>query len=447
LKRFLVAMKVQAKPTAPAGQRLRVLLLAAACTPYKSSESGLGWHRALGAAQFFDTWVICGHWDQADIQQYLRENGEIPSLHFCFVKRWWLEDLLMVGQPLYEIHYLAHNLWHRRAFRLAASLQRELNFALVHQVSRTGFREPGYLWKLEAPFIWGPVGGTQNYPWRFLLSVGILGALVEGTRSLVNWFQFRYSPRVLKAIKKARILIAANSKIKNDFERVHKVKSAITLLEIGVERIKNGLSRGQEQSGQLRILWSGKFKYHKALHLLLQALTHMPSDISYELRILGEGPLKRRWQRMAQRLGIDAHCRWLGWLPYGEAIHQFDEADVLVFTSLRDTTGTVVLEALSRGVPIICLDHQGAGEVITPQCGIKIAVTTPEEVIVKLRQTIISLAKDRAKLQALSLGALERASQYLWSHSGQQMAKIYYAALHKPEQKAGLENPMEECQE
>jgi hypothetical protein len=24
-----------------------------------------------------------------------------------------------------------------------------------------GYREPGYLWKLNVPFVWGPMGGTN----------------------------------------------------------------------------------------------------------------------------------------------------------------------------------------------------------------------------------------------------------------------------------------------
>ena len=38
-----------------------------------------------------------------------------------------------------------------------------------------GYREPGYLWKIEKPFVWGPIGGLENSPWRFLPSLGIKG--------------------------------------------------------------------------------------------------------------------------------------------------------------------------------------------------------------------------------------------------------------------------------
>jgi glycosyltransferase involved in cell wall biosynthesis len=147
--------------------------------------------------------------------------------------------------------------------------------------------------------------------------------------------------------------------------------------------------------------------------------------MAYELRILGEGRAGRRWRELAQRMGADSHCRWMGWLPYESALLQYYWADILVFTSLRDTCGSVVLEALSHGVPVICLDHQGTADVVTGECGIKIPVTKPKEVISGLQEAIISLARDRKKLESLSHGAIERAREYLWSTKGEEMARIY----------------------
>ena len=36
-----------------------------------------------------------------------------------------------------------------------------------------GIREPGYLWKINIPFIYGPVGGLTYYPKEFILNSGI----------------------------------------------------------------------------------------------------------------------------------------------------------------------------------------------------------------------------------------------------------------------------------
>jgi glycosyltransferase involved in cell wall biosynthesis len=405
-------------------------LLAAACRPNKGSDSAVGWGRAVEAAKYFDTWVICGHRDKYDVTDFLAKHGQIPGLHFCFLDRWWVEDLLQAGRPFFDIHYLPYHFWHRRAFNLARSLHRKVKFDLVHQVSRVGYREPGYLWKMDVPFIWGPIGGTQNYPWRFLWLSGIKGAIKEGLRTVINVLQLRCSPRVRLAAQKAAKVIAANSQVQRDFARVHGVKAEI-LLDTGLNTVEAELHNPTRQDRPLHILWSGQFEYHKGLPILLRALIQFPSERQYELMILGAGPLENSWKKMAQ--GIASHCHWRGWLKHEEAMKQYGWADVLVSTSLRETSSNVILEALSHGVPVVCLDHQGPGDIVTTACGIKIAVTTPDQVINNLRDILCSLDDDRARLQRMSGFARERAREYLWGRNGERMARIYQAVwMAKP---------------
>lgn len=406
----------------------RVLLAAAACNPYKGSDFRVGWGRVQEAANYFDTWVICREEDREDIRRFQDEHGAPSGLHFGFVEEGRLERYLKLRPPLFYTNFFSYHLWQRRAYKLAARLHQKMRFDLTHQVTLVGYREPGYLWKLDAPFVWGPVGGTQNYPWRFLAAAGFRGALIEGGRSLVNWLQLRLSPRVRLAARKAAVFLAANSEVQHDFQRVHRIKARI-LPDVGLFGIQRREMVSPKPHHPLRLLWSGEFKHHKALHLLLQALVHLPPKLRYELRILGQGPLARRWQKLAARLGVARHCRWLGWLPYQEAAELYAWADIFIFTSLRDTLGSVVLEALSFGVPVICLDHQGAGDVITEDCGIKIPVTTPPRVIRGFRDAIVALAEDGERLQALSAGALKRAERYLWSRNGREMAAVYCEVL------------------
>ena len=121
---------------------------------------------------------------------------------------------------------------------------------------------------------------------------------------------------------------------------------------------------------------------------------------------------------------------WMGCLPFEEALRQYDWANALAFTSLRDTSGNVVLEALAHGLPVICLDHQGVRDIVTPECGIKVPVTRPREVIDGLTGALTTLARDPALRERLGRGALERAREYLWSRQGERMADVYRQVLN-----------------
>lgn len=416
--------------------RPRLLLLAYACSPFHGSEPGAGWNRAVQSARFCDTWVICEEREFAhEIARYVEKHGPIAGLRFHFVAKTPFQRAL---ERVPGLSYLSYNGWHRRAYRLARRLHTEYRFDLVHQANMCGYREPGYLWRLDAPFVWGPVGGTQNYPWGFLGETSLQGAASEILRNVLNTIQLHLSLRVRRAARRADVILAANSTNRRDLESALGVKTTM-LIETGLPGPPRRTPRTPDDTRPLRILWSGIIVPRKALSLLIKALARLPADVTYELRILGEGSERSRCERLARDLGIERQCTWLGWVPHERAMSQYGWADVLAFTSLRDTSGNVVLEALATGLPVVCLDHQGVGDIVDDSCGIKIPPTTPSEVIAGLTAAILRLARNRAFGRRLGDGALRRARQYEWSCLAERIVRIYGEILSRRDRRDGEE--------
>jgi glycosyltransferase involved in cell wall biosynthesis len=159
------------------------------------------------------------------------------------------------------------------------------------------------------------------------------------------------------------------------------------------------------------------------------ALDGLRDTVSYEVKILGDGPLRKRWTRMAHNTGVGSCCQWRGAIPLKEAIEEYGWADVFVFTSLRDTFGTVVLEALGNGVPVICFDHFGAGDAVTDTCGMKIPVTNPRDAVRALAMAIRHISEHPGALEELRSGALTRAREFLWENNAKRMIAYYRAVI------------------
>jgi glycosyltransferase involved in cell wall biosynthesis len=166
----------------------------------------------------------------------------------------------------------------------------------------------------------------------------------------------------------------------------------------------------------------------KALPLLLEALAKCPGDLRYQLRVMGVGSSQRRWQQLAQRLGVAAHIEWVGWPSYQESLAHYAWADAFAFTSLRDTSGTGLLESLAAGTPIIGVDHQGAHDIMTAACALPVAVANPSTTIAGFATAISQLASDPVMWQRLSRGARKRAEFYSWHRLSNELNR-YYAKI------------------
>jgi glycosyltransferase involved in cell wall biosynthesis len=175
---------------------------------------------------------------------------------------------------------------------------------------------------------------------------------------------------------------------------------------------------------RLILHWSGRLEYIKALPLALEAVAKA-RDLPVYLVVSGDGPLRSELQNLAKQLGIPDRVTFSGFVPRASLMHLFREADAFIFTSLRDTFGSVVLEAMGQGLPILTLNHQGVGTHLPAEASIKVPVTSPAETVAKLAAGIRVLAKNPDLRQRMSRASWEYAASQSWPNRVHQMLKWY----------------------
>ena len=402
--------------------RERLLITAWHYDRLYSMESRLAWHRAQQAASQYDVTVLCSAAETA-------QPGDHAAIEPVVAPVSRGERLLMGGRATY---YAGYGAWQRRLFERAKQLHAERPFALVHHVSFCGYREPGECWRLGVPFVWGPVGGTCQFPAAFFKTLDPVGALRERARNHLNARQLERDQRLRKVAAAAACVLAANREAAADLANHFHVEAPVQL-ETGVQDIRTTPRTARDPDAPLKILWAGRLRSWKGLPLLLHALASVPRDCRYVLRVLGQGPCEHSWRRLAERLRIVDRVEWAGWSPdHRDQLPHYDWADVFAFTSLRDTSGTGLLEALAAGAPILGLDHQGARDVMTDQCAVRVSVVDPESTIAELAQGVQRLAGDAECLSRLSDGAFARAEHYTWRRQWEATREIYDDFLERP---------------
>jgi len=83
-----------------------------------------------------------------------------------------------------------------------------------------------------------------------------------------------------------------------------------------------------------------------------------------------------------------------GWVSRAEALAQLGRADVFIFPSLREFGGAVVFEALALGAVPVVADFGGPGDIVTPEVGYKIGLTSEADFVRKLATALDRLALD-----------------------------------------------------
>jgi glycosyltransferase involved in cell wall biosynthesis len=114
-------------------------------------------------------------------------------------------------------------------------------------------------------------------------------------------------------------------------------------------------------------------------------------------------------------LGIARSVRFHGRLAQNQLFALYREVDGLLFPSLRDSGGNVVVEALSFGLPVICLNLGGPPCFVDASCGRVVEASACDEaaVIDGLSAALLAFSDPGLRRQC-ALGALARAESLNW---------------------------------
>ena len=404
---------------------LHILIVGHGCYPDMGSEVGVTWNWAWHLAERNRVWVIAHGFARSLVEQYLQAHPR-PNLRFIWVGPlgWW--DPWKNPGPTkvrgLRLHYL---LWRHAAAAAARRLMAKESIDIVHHVSWNSISGPPLLWRTGKPFVWGPIGGGQVVPWRFLISLGP-AAFPELLRNLrvgiMPWM-----PNLRRTVARADLLLAANSESASVLRRAG-ARHVELLPDIGIPaELLQRPTPERADSPELIVLWAGRLVRWKGLAIALEVAKAVRTK---DVRFLIAGWGRNQWvEPYARRLGLTDRVVFLGHLSWHELQQRFAEADLLMFTSLRDTFGTVNFEALAKGCPVLCLNHHGVGSHLPDAAAIKVPATTPQAVIEAMAGHIDALASDRARLRRMSEAGYNFAITQQWGERALLMERHYRQVL------------------
>ncbi len=398
---------------------MRILMSVFSCGPNRGSEEGVGWNWAVEAARLGHQVVALTQTElRAEIEAEVASGQLPPSLRFEFFMPPWLDRLQRKGVALgFEqlTWHLVHLLWQILAYRHARKHLADWRVDLVHHVTFGGIRHPTLMGRLPIPMVLGPLGGGERAPLALRRGLRWRGWLLDAVRDLHTWL-IRFDPITRWACADAVAIYVKTAQSGRALPARHRDKIDVRL-EIGTREVAD-LPRPEHLPGQpLKLLFAGRFLYWKGMHLGFEGFSRLlDRGIEARLTMLGHGPDEMAWRELAAELEIDQAIDWLGWIDHDQLGELYRRHDALLYPSLHDSSGNVVLEALAHGLPVVCLDLGGPAEMVDSSCGRVIATAgrSATECARALADALEELARTDDLLHQLSVGARARAGRMRW---------------------------------
>lgn len=406
---------------------LKILINAYACSPGMGSEPGMAWNWVSNLAKFCELYIITEGEFREKIEEVVPTLEQGKNMHFYYNPV--SEDIRKMcwNQGDWRF-YKYYREWQWKTYLMAKKICSSEHIDVLHQLNMIGFREPGYLWKLskeiDIPFVWGPIGGLKQFPLAYLQGAGLKMKLFNRLKNILNVWQLKHEKRVDEALKTARLLV---SSIPDSYRAIKKCKGleSVVIPETGCF-LSEDIPTDRFDEKELHVMWVGKFDFRKQLPLALKAIA-IANNPNIVLDIYGGGSDEQiaSAKRVADLLGITEKVVWHGNQPNDVVMNAMHKAQVFFFTSVSEDTSTVVLEAVSNRLPILCFDACGMAAVIDDKVGRKVALSNPAQSGVDFAKQLNDLEHDRNLLKQLSENCKQRQNELSWEEKAKTMVEWY----------------------
>ena len=412
-------------------RKLRILINAYACSPNMGSEPGMAWHWVSHLAHHCELHIITEGEFREQIEAVVPTLPQGRNLHFHYNPVSEEIRRMCWNQGDWRF-YKYYRQWQWKTYLMAKELCQTEHIDILHQLNMIGFREPGYLWRLSRetgiPFVWGPIGGLKQFPTAYLQGARMKMKLFMWLKNLLNVLQLRYSRRVDEALRSASLLI---SSIPDSHRAIKKYKGLETVIipETGCS-VKQIPSTERFGRTEFHVLWVGKFDFRKQLGIALQAIAAAQNGRMI-LDVYGTGTVRQTetMKAKAAELGIARQVVWQGGQPHAVVQEAMRTSQLFLFTSVSEDTSSVVLEAVSNGLPVVCFEACGMAHVVSGRMGRKLPLSTPKQSVSDFANTLNELEQDRKKLKKMSENCKQEQLKWSWERKADKMKDLYQIVI------------------
>ena len=379
---------------------MNYLISAYSVNPYKGSEDSIGWNWVLQYEKNYKKGdriiLLTKKFNEKDTRRGLKEFN-IQHVELIIVD---VPDALNWFREKHSaFHHMYYILWQHWAWLWVK--HSGIRFDVIHHVTMNDYRIPSELYKAKgAKVIWGPMGGAQVTPKP--LKVYEKNQLVASFREFVNK-SCSWNPFYKKALRSYYKIYCINNETQKQISCI--VGKDVPLMpELALRDEYKNLPIRKGKNDILKIVFVGRLIGKKGIAFLVDALSLMPTEMDWELLIFGDGDDRALIEKQIADSGIGKKVKLMGNRPLNQIAEAYQQADVFVLPSLRETSGNVLLEAMAYAVPIVAFDTSFCRLLKEVDCGVFI---NTEQALDNIKEdyckAIVTLGQDKELAKQMGL--------------------------------------------
>jgi glycosyltransferase involved in cell wall biosynthesis len=353
-------------------------MVAMACAPGSTSETGVAWQAILALHEDCESLTVVTHGShRTAIETWRSTNPE--ELSNC--------EFRYIGEPLHhhKNQHLARLLiWKHYAVwmqEVLAFIQKELNNArwdVCHHVTYSTWRLGSPFYKCGLPTVWGPIGGAGRVPWNCLRTMSLAGKVTEVLRDILSAGYAR-SSSLQASLSKNTVVLASNTETASFLAGIDQ-QPVSTIFPLWFSS-SEPFTKRILGSGPLKCFTGGGIIASKGISFSLLALAELrKAGIEVDFDIAGYGPEKSFLTKMINDLDLGDNVRFLPFLTGDAYSEKLRECDIFLFPSFRENIGMTMVEAMLHEQAPIVLNRSAPGEIVTPECGWIVDALTPASI-------------------------------------------------------------------
>jgi glycosyltransferase involved in cell wall biosynthesis len=194
-----------------------------------------------------------------------------------------------------------------------------------------------------------------------------------------------------------------------------------------------------------QILYVGVMRRVKGVDVLLRAMRQLINrQPEARLILVGGGfynsySLEEKWlKELAQELGLSRNVEFVGLKSPVEVAKYMRESTMLVLPSRRETFGTVLVESLASGTPVVATRCGGPAEILNEKVGL---LVDPDDVN-SMAEAMASILERRQSYKARELRDYAL-TKFSWTRIAAQTLELYGEAIAGAKARETLAQPAE----